>query len=140
MAREHRMAAHGAHAHGNMQHEDDVALSAVSAIIGGDVEKLVKTARSIARMLVQKKVKSTQIRKAYTPIAGLTTYDEGAKRQLYMMLPRLAYQSKRHGGLAPLLKVCERAVELIDNSEKLEHFKDFFEAVVAYHRAEGGED
>lgn len=136
MARE----VHRRGARGGMHNEDDEILNAVPAIIGGDVEKLVSTAKSIAKMLVNERVKSTQMRKAYAPIVGLTTYDERARRQLYMMLPRLAYQSRRHGGLALLLKVCERAVELIDSNAKLENFKDFFEAIVAYHKAEGGED
>ena len=62
--------------------------------------------------------------------------------KLLMLKPKLAYAAKRHGGGVNTLKnVLTQAIDRVGNdSEKFNRFVDFFEAILAYHKAYGGRD
>lgn len=68
-----------------------------------------------------------------------------------MLRPKLAYAAQRAGGrgIDSLRKVLETAhiavTEMVDNEDAkaekaFENFVDFFEAILAYHKANGGRD
>ena len=68
-----------------------------------------------------------------------------AQRELLLLKPKMAYQAKRERGkgVQTLTDVLAEAIDLIDIDqeearEQFQHFVDFFEAVLAYHKAHGG--
>ena len=62
--------------------------------------------------------------------------------KLLMLKPKLAYAAKRHGGGVDTLKeVLTQAIDRVGNDQKkFNRFVDFFEAILAYHKAYGGRD
>lgn len=72
-----------------------------------------------------------------------------SKKDFLLLRPKIAYAAKRSGsrGIEDLQKVMEvahGAVELDEGrarfKETMENFADFFEAILAYHKAYGGRD
>ncbi len=64
-----------------------------------------------------------------------------AKRELALLKPRIAYQAKRERGqgVSELGQVLIPAIDLVnDDPGRFQNFVDFFEAILAYHRANGG--
>lgn len=64
-----------------------------------------------------------------------------AKRELLLLKPRIAYQAKRERGqgVRELELILSPAIDLIqDDRQRFQNFVDFFEAILAYHRAHGG--
>jgi len=126
----------GKRARSHTERGDDISAEDIRAVIvDGKVEKLVEVAKKTAEKLVRGKVETSQMRKSYQTTSNVREYDENVKRQLYLLLPKLAYQSKRHPGLKTLHDIFEKAIPLIDDEGKFENFKDLFEAIVAYHKA-----
>ncbi len=65
-----------------------------------------------------------------------------AQREFALLQPRLAYQSRRERGrgVEELRSVLEPAMKLVGKDyQKFRNFVDFFEAILAYHRAYGGQ-
>lgn len=63
------------------------------------------------------------------------------ERRLHLLKPKLAYQSGRHIAVKKLEKVLIPAINCaVENKENLRRFVDFFEAILAYHKAKGGKD
>ena len=60
--------------------------------------------------------------------------------ELQLLRPKLAYAAGRHlGKVKDLQKISDRAIVLVgDDNLRFEHFRNFFEAIVAYHRYHGG--
>lgn len=112
----------------------------------------VKAARNMGEKLASKGVSTSQIRNVFgeiKKIQALGVANEKGKSRLYMVGPKLAYaigrlDSKRDSSKAEamgeLLQNVESAVSWIekdDNSKRFNHFVDYMEAVVAYHRYNG---
>ena len=88
------------------------------------------------------KMSSSQIRRAYGQLKkiemegwqGDTTY-----RKILLLKPQLAYAAQRHKDVKPLKNVLEKAIDAIDNNgDNFKRFCEFFEAILAYHKAKGG--
>ncbi len=128
-----------------------------SIIVGGDAEKLVKTADSLGRRLAKDlryPLSSSQIRTFFGTVKRLSmkwtksASSEEARRaysQLVLLKPKLAYQQGRQGrgekaeALRLLRNTLDPAIELVDGDwERFQNFVNFFEAILAYHRAHGG--
>jgi len=65
-----------------------------------------------------------------------------AARQLILLKPKLAYQARRErgSGVQQLAKVLIPAIDLVgEDRERFQNFVDFFEAILAYHTAAGGQ-
>lgn len=68
------------------------------------------------------------------------------RRELLLLKPRLAYQVGRaqqgiageRKGIIGLEPVLRRAIELVSDRTHFQHFVDYLEAIVAYHREAGG--
>lgn len=112
----------------------------------------VKAARNMGENLAQKGVSTSQIRNVFgeiKKIQALGVDNEKGKSRLYMVGPKLAYAIGRLDGrrdapkaevMGELLKNVENAVSWIekdDNSNRFNHFVDYMEAVVAYHKYNG---
>lgn len=103
----------------------------------------------LARKLVSKQVKTNQIRKLFGAIRQIEAKGFGAKETLVdvkMLEPRLAYAyGKAAGtskdGLKLLYDSLKEPIRKIgDDVNKFKNFVMVVEAIVAYHKAEGGQD
>jgi CRISPR-associated protein Csm2 len=66
---------------------------------------------------------------------------EQARRELLLLKPKMAYQAKRERGrgVQTLVNVLTEAIDLVEGDrQRFQHFVDFFEATLAYHKAHGG--
>ena len=80
------------------------------------------------------------------------TLPQGVYRDLVLLKPKLAYQHGRKGGLEKerdseaqaiglLRHVLSDAIDLVGRDRtRFTHFVEFFEAILAYHRAAGGKN
>ncbi len=94
------------------------------------------------------KLTTSQIRRIFGHVKKIESYDDPKRflPQLLMLKPLLAYQKKRNSPvqyIEPVLRKGIDAVEEAKNDEKelLNRFRLFckgFEAILAYHRAHGG--
>ncbi|NSW45387.1 MAG: type III-A CRISPR-associated protein Csm2 [Bacteroidales bacterium] len=96
-----------------------------------------------------KKLTTSQLRKFFSHLKRMQAigFDENNKTDLYMLKAQLAYangRDKKEGGQNKT-KIChfaEMLFEAIDQVQTKEHFKNFaniVEAIVAFHKAAGGE-
>lgn len=111
----------------------------VQKLIQSDSKLLVETAHAFGRHIA-KRLSSSHIRNIY----GIVKQMEMTKfdfHRLVLLKPKLQYAAKRDGSaearqLADLLTVAIDAVG--DNEAYFKRFADFFEAILAYHKAYGG--
>ena len=104
---------------------------------GGEI--LVKEAEQQGQQLARN-LTTSQIRNIYGSVKKMQMKGELDTHKLLMLKPKLAYAAKRHGGGVDTLKdVLTQAIDLVGNdTKKFNRFVDFFEAILAYHRAYGG--
>ncbi len=110
-------------------------------ILKGNSKKLVEDAERLGRYLAQRRGKTkemttSQIRNIFSEVKGMREFN---KYEMDLLLPKLAYTA-RHEEVQDLQEVLDEAIRKVENDEeKFERFRDFFEAVVAYHRRYGKE-
>lgn len=110
-------------------------------ILEGDSKKLVEDAEKLGKHLARqrgkiKEMTTSQIRNIFSEVKGMREFD---KYEMDLLLPKLAYTA-RHKEVQDLQEVLDEAIRKVgDDEEKFERFRDFFEAVVAYHRRYGKE-
>ena len=114
-----------------------------------DGSELVAFAEKTAITLVRNNLTRAQIRNIFTEVrkieASWSSHPTEAMRRLNMLKPKLDYQSARAKPVELLRDVLTEAVDQVSKaSDKTERdrrfrvFMDLFEAILAYHRAEGG--
>ena len=111
----------------------------ISEIIENGGEPLVVAAEDLGRKLA-KDLKTSQIRKIYSAVKKIewSGFDQN---QLILLKPKLAYASARHKPVEQLRGTLTDAIDQVgDDAQKFQNFVSFFEAILAYHRAEGGRD
>lgn len=117
----------------------------ISTIIGGNVVELVKYAEQLGEKFApkdererQSKLSSSQIRNILDEVQRMKTDDpKQIKKQLQRLRPKLAYaagKTKQGNSLRELQPILDKAIEKINTVEEFKSFKDFFEAIVGYHR------
>lgn len=124
-------------------------------IIEGDAKELNNYANDLGKMFTEKlkdkeikgkdikgkekeeaELSTSQIRNILDEIQRMTTYDVN---KLQLVRPKLAYAAGRHRGqLKQFREIIEAAIPLIMENEHFNNFKNFVEAIVAYHRYYGG--
>ena len=107
---------------------------------GGEI--LVKEAERQGQQLARN-LTTSQIRNIYGAVKKMQMKGgELDTHKLLMLKPKLAYAAKRHGsGVETLKDVLTQAIDLVgDDSKKFNRFVDFFEAILAYHKAYDGRD
>ncbi|MCM8798757.1 MAG: type III-A CRISPR-associated protein Csm2 [candidate division WOR-3 bacterium] len=84
---------------------------------------------------------TSQIRNILDEIQRISGKDfQIIKNRLHLLRPKLAYTAGRHGGrVKEFRKVVEKAITLIEDLNHFRNFRNFIEAIVAYHRYYGGE-
>lgn len=110
---------------------------------------MVEFAENLGRHLKDKEVKTSQIRNAYGNMKKLEMagwQGNRTQREVLLLKPRLAYAAVRQQegardarqGLENLRKVIDSAIDVVIDEEKFKRFCQFFEAIIAYHKAAGG--
>lgn len=107
-------------------------------IVDGDVKLLNDFCCKIGKKYKDEKLSTSQIRNILNEIQNMKTFNES---QLHLLRYKLAYVAGRHlktrvikDHLQPML---EAAIQMV-NADNFCNFKNFVEAIVAYHRFHGG--
>ncbi len=112
-------------------------------------KEMVEYAQQVAEALVRNGLTRSQIRTIFTEVRQIeamwgASHQKEALRRLVMLKPKLAYQTARTSSMERLQKELTAAIEEVEkaNAEQkdaaFQRFVDFFEAILAYHRANGG--
>ena len=113
---------------------------------------LVEHAENLGRQLKNANLTTSQIRALFGEVrqidAQLSTEDMGdqerALRKLILLKPKMAYRARRERGrgVEELTNVLDPAIDLVvdeaNSKENFKRFVEFFEAILAYHKAAGG--
>ena len=108
--------------------------------------ELVTFAKQTADMLVKNNLTRSQIRTIFTEVRQIEALWPKAEalRRLSMLKPKLAYQAARSNTVSHLRDVLGDAIDEVvkapadKRNERFQRFVDLFEAILAYHRAQGG--
>lgn len=88
-------------------------------------------------------VTTSQIRKFFGAIKRIQADFDGMSGEILLLSPKLAYAVGRDGGKTKLKEFYETLSPLIENikedRKRFQNFVNVFEAIVAYHKAAGGE-
>lgn len=125
-------------------------------IVDGDVSRLVDTAKEVGNSLARQ-LTTSQIRNIFGEVRRIqmnwppdSAKDKGkadeAFRSVVLLQPKLAYQAKRERGrgveeLQMVLDPCIDEIRKAPEDKRqlyFTRFVDFFEAILAYHKAAGG--
>ncbi len=110
-----------------------------------DVDMFINLSEKFGRLCTQhkernNKITTTQLRGIFQEVKRLSDNFETCKIRLNLLRPKLAYQRGRFGVLEPLTKVLTHMIKNVEDDTTLKGFKEFFEAIIAYHKAYGGRD
>lgn len=125
--------------------------NAEKIIAQGDVETLVDRAKELGKELAAQRLTTSQIRNIFGEVRRIQmnwpASQPGANepfRHVVLLQPKLAYQAKRAEVVERLRKELDPCIDEIRKAPKekrrlyFQHFVDFFEAILAYHKAAGG--
>lgn len=109
-------------------------------IKNGDAISLNELAIELGE-LYSKSITTSQIRKFH---ANLLKIDEFDENRLHMLRPVLAYSvgkaSRGQKYLRHLRDNVETCIIIVNDKNSFKNFKNFFEAIIAYHRFHGGKE
>ncbi|MFI3198468.1 MAG: type III-A CRISPR-associated protein Csm2 [Methylococcaceae bacterium] len=108
-------------------------------------KRMVEYAEKLA-MDICRDVSSSQIRNAYGTVKKLemqSVFDNKSYRELLLLKPKLAYargRSSKKEIFKKLEDTLSAAIDAVDvkEPETFKRFCNFFEAILAYHKAHGG--
>jgi CRISPR-associated protein Csm2 len=122
----------------------------------GDAEELNKYAEELGKIFVTEKIteergrrktekalSTSQIRNILDEIQRIPKKEnfEKIKNRLNLLRPKLAYAAGRHRGrVKDFREIVEEAIKLVRTPEHFANFRNFIEAIVAYHRYHGGKE
>ena len=109
-------------------------------ILEGNAQRLNEEANGLGEYFAlggeRERLSSSQIRNVLDRLQRMKSFDLA---KLQLLRPLLAYAAGRHGGkVKELQKISDRAIQMVQNDTHFINFKNFFEAIVAYHRYHGG--
>ena len=132
-----------------------------------DPKKLVELTEKYGKQLADARLATSQIRSIFGSVRQMESrwYDDKQRNQgirdLLMLKPKLAYQEVRHkpqrredpNAVGMLRAMLEPAIDAVidpgedhnteedgDNQKRFRRFMEYFEALLAYHKAYGGAD
>ncbi len=122
----------------NVQWNEDILKR---IIIEGDTKKLNEFCDKLGKYYSEEGLSTSQIRNIFDTVQNMKEYNE---KDLQLLRPRLAYIAGRHEKKVPVIKhhlqpMMDKAIQLT-RKENFENFKNFFEAIVAYHKYYGGSE
>ncbi len=120
-------------------------------------EETIKYAEDFGGFLVKNRLTTAQIRIIFSEVKRIEssinqttdTLDREVIKDFLLLKPKIAYAAKRSGSsgieaLKRVMDVAHSAVEMRKDGKDLkyrvENFSDFFEAILAYHKAHGGRE
>jgi CRISPR-associated protein Csm2 len=116
-------------------------------------EVLVREADALGKDLAKNRLTTSQIRALFGEVRQIEAQwqmenqRQKAERRLILLKPKMAYRAKRERGrgVKELVAVLDPAIDIViaekDPQKKqanFQRFVDFFEAILAYHKAHGG--
>ena len=117
-------------------------------------DELIKKAEELGKKLASERLKTASVRNFFGMVRQMQSQEvirirnegqqdqisDATHRDLLLMIPKLRYQAKRGlDGVATLANELEPAIKAIERDPKaFSNFLDFFEAILAYHKAAGG--
>jgi CRISPR-associated protein Csm2 len=124
----------------------------IQTLIQAGGKSLVDKAKAVGEKLAEDRLSTSQIRNVYGMVKQMEL--NGFKLNKFVMLkPKLAYAAARvttvpaKFAAARFAKVLTLAIDEVmesksdqEASDKFENFVDFFEAILAYHKAAGGKN
>ena len=119
-------------------------------IMGDDAiasaEELVRSAEAWGRYLKNLGLNTTQIRTIFGEVRRIEmSWAQGeenseAMPDLLLLKPKLSYQAERNRPVKMLAEILIPGIDAVQSSrERFQRFVNFFEAVLAYHKAAGGQ-
>jgi len=117
-------------------------------------DELIKKAEELGKKLASERLKTASVRNFFGMVRQMQSQEvirrrnegqqeqisDATHRDLLLMIPKLRYQSQRGlDGVKRLADELEPAIKAIERDPKaFSNFLDFFEAILAYHKAAGG--
>ncbi len=111
---------------------------------------MVRKAEELGKQLVSERLKASQIRAIFDEVRQIESLwlqdAQKALHKVHLLKPKLAYRAARsQDGVPTLKKVLSDAIDIVVESpeaakERFRRFTEFFEAIIAYHKAYGGRD
>ena len=106
-------------------------------------EKMVEEAERVGEAIA-KTLSTSQIRAIFSEVRSIEAdwqhNPQRAHHRLLLLKPKMDYRAKKEsgGGVGDLVKVLKPAVDFVrGDTENFKRFVEFFEAILAYHRAYG---
>lgn len=112
-----------------------------------NAKAMIAFAEELGKHLKEKKVTTSQIRNAYGNMKKLEMagwQGNRTQREVLLLKPRLGYAAGRQQdrdsreGLQSLKDTMNNAIDAVTNEDSFKRFCQFFEAIIAYHKAAGG--
>lgn len=114
-------------------------------------KEMVAFAEQTASGLVRDNLRSAQIRIIFTEVRQIeAVWNQNparAMRRLQMLKPKMAYQAARQRQVEKLRDVLVEAIDEVEKqpagekrNQAFQRFTDLFEAILAYHKAQGGKN
>ena len=109
-----------------------------------DINTFIRLSEKFGEMCAKyqykrKRISTSQIRGIFNEVKRLSDDFEASKKDLNLLRPKLAYQKGRFEVLEPLTNVLIELIKKVNDNKTLQGFKEFFEAIIAYHKASGGD-
>jgi CRISPR-associated protein Csm2 len=104
-----------------------------------NIEKFVELSENFGQLCSRTDISTSQIRGIFQNVKRLPDDFEKSKKDLNLLRPKLAYQKGRFSQLTPLTEILTHLIKQVNNDLTLKGFKEFFEAILAYHKSYGGD-
>lgn len=103
---------------------------------------LVKYAEQAGKDLVNGKLTNSKIRSIYGEVKRIQmgTWEKN-KSAFFLLKPKVAYaygRDNKNEGLRIFKEIFDEAVKYVNDDKSYDNFCNFMEAILAYHRANGG--
>jgi CRISPR-associated protein Csm2 len=117
----------------------DLTDTEIERLIASDSKLMVQVAEGVGKYIARG-VSSSHIRNIYGSVKQMEMSGFNY-HELVLLKPKIAYAAKRNSSSAAddLKNILTAAIDAVgDDKDRFQRFADFFEAILAYHKAYGG--
>jgi len=114
-----------------------------SWITTGITQETVQFSDELGKFIKETGLTTSQIRNVFGEIKRIQLKGfENEKPSFYLLKPKMAYAASRanNSGIRTLKKFFDEAHSQVKDRVSYQNFVDFFESILAYHKAYGGKD
>lgn len=114
-----------------------------SWITTGITQETVQFSDELGKFVKETGLTTSQIRNVFGEIKRIQLKGfENEKPSFFLLKPKMAYAAKRAGntGIQTLKQFFDEAHSKVHDKATYQNFVDFFESILAYHKAYGGKD